>query len=98
MLEELNAILEILRQNPILLGLIFSIVRNIGGYIVECFNAKKLVPYEAMKLLETLTLYETFFIALGGIANLPATWTAIVAVAVDMLRSIKKAVTPTPLK
>ena len=92
MLEQFKTIIDILQQNPILLGLIIAIIRNIGGYIAECFNAKQLVRYEAMKLLETLTLYETFFITLGSIATLPSQYTTIVAVAVDMIRSVKKAV------
>jgi hypothetical protein len=100
MLDQINSVLDILRQNPILLGFIIGILRNIIGYTVECFNAKKIVKYEGMKLLETLALYEGFFIALGSVANLPATWTTIAALAVDMIRSVKKAIatptTPTP--
>jgi hypothetical protein len=92
-------------QNPVLLGLIFAIIRNIGGYAYNCFAAKKLLPYSASMLLETLTLYETFFIALSGLADLPASWAVTLTVAVDMIRSVKKAVegipaipspTPTP--
>jgi hypothetical protein len=84
-------VLDILK-NPVLLAAIIAIVRNILGYATECFNAKKLLPYSATKFLETLTLYETFFIILGGIASTPETWTAGITVAIDVLRSVKKAV------
>lgn len=90
MLDQINMILDILRQNPAILGLVIAVIRNIGGYAVECFNAKKLVQYEGMKLLETLTLYETFFITLGSIATLPIAYTAAATVAVDVIHSIKK--------
>jgi len=84
-------LLDILK-NPILLGLIFAIIRSLGGYLTECFREKKLVSYNASKLLETLTLYETFFITLNGVASVPQTWTASIVVLVDVIRSFKKVV------
>lgn len=79
-------------QNPALLGLLFAIIRNIGGYAYNCFAAKKLLPYSASMFLETLALYETFFIALGGLADLPANHYVTISVVLDVIRSVKKAV------
>lgn len=79
-------------KNPALLALLFVIIRNIGGYLTACFKAKKLVAYEPSQLGETLTLYETFFIGLSQIPNMPITWIAGLTVLVDILRSFKEAV------
>ena len=84
-------LLDILK-NPVLLGLLFAIIRNLGGYITECFRAKKLVPYSKSSLLETMSLYETFFITLGGVASVPQNWVAVITVLVDVIRSFKKVV------
>jgi len=79
-------------KNPALLALLFVIIRNIGGYLTACFKAKELIPYESMQFLETLTLYETFFIGLSQVPSMPLHWTATLTVLVDVLRSFKEAI------
>jgi len=78
-------------KNPALLALFFVIIRNIGGYLTASFKAKKLIPYDGMQFLETLTLYETFFIGLSQIPTMPIHWTATLTVLVDVIRSFKEA-------
>lgn len=91
-----NVILDIVK-NPIMLALIFAIIRNIGGYIVACFEAKKLLPYENAKFLKTLTLYEVFLVSLIGVASLPQQWAVTLTVIVDIIYSLKTAIeNPTP--
>jgi hypothetical protein len=85
-------VLTIFQQNPILLGLLISVIRNIGGYLTECFTQHKIVQYQGAKLLETFTLYETFFVAAGQVGGLSNGYTVILAVAVDIVRSLKKGV------
>jgi hypothetical protein len=91
-------LLKITLENPILIGFIFAIIRNIGGYVVECFQAKKLLPYSGQAALKTLTLYETFFIALNGAVGVDMEITAISALAVDIIHSIKAAIESYPTK
>jgi len=78
-------------KNPILLALLFAVVRNIGGYLTAIFKEKKPLKYEPAKFLETLTLYETFFVALMGLTSLPVEYVAGIVVLVDVLRSVKEA-------
>jgi hypothetical protein len=87
-----NLLLQDILKNPALLALFFAIMRNIGGYVYNCFTAKKLVPYSATMLLETLALYETFFIAFGSLTSLPAESYVVITVIVDVVRSLKKAI------
>jgi hypothetical protein len=84
-----NPLIQEIAQNPILFALLISIARNIGGWITTCFKQRKLVPWDKVQFLETLSLYETFFITLGGLANLPNSWTVPLTVIVDALRSLK---------
>ena len=88
----LTLIYDLFRYNPLLLGLLIGVVRNIGGYASACIQAGKLVAYEKKKLLETLVLYETFFIAFLAVGNLPEIWAIGIAVALDGLRSLKKTI------
>jgi hypothetical protein len=87
-----NLFLANILSNPLLFGLLVSIVRNIGGYFTECFRAHRLLPYSGSKLLETLTLYETFFVTLGGMAGLPSSYVVPITAALDVLRSFRKVV------
>ena len=88
--EILSDIVTIIQQNPLLLGLIFSIIRNLGGYLYNGFYFGNWA-YEKKQLAATLTLYETFFIGLQGVAGLPMTWTVALTVAVDIVKSLKNA-------
>lgn len=83
-------LLDVLR-NPVLLAALIALIRNIGGYVTSMLGVKKYVPWEPVKFGETLALYETFFVALSAIPSLPVEWIAVVAIVVDITRSIKKA-------
>jgi len=80
-------------KNPAILAIIFAIIRNIGGYIYNCFEAKKLLPYSIADFLVTLGICETFFILLGGVASLDTNSVAVVTVIVDVIRSFRQALT-----
>ena len=85
-----------LLENPILLALILAIVRNIGGFI-EAKLKNTSEKYDPNKLGATIATYETFFIGLSQLPNMPMFATGIITVAVDALRSLKVAVsTPQP--
>jgi hypothetical protein len=93
-----NLLLVDILKNPLILGAIFAIVRNIGGYATACWTAKKLLPYSGYQLLETFSLFETFFVLLMGVASLPSESAATIAVIVDILRSLKKTIADTAAK
>jgi hypothetical protein len=89
---DINTLTQIL-QNPIVLGALIGLIRNIGGYIYNCFEAKKLLQYNGMQLLETLALWETFFLALSGVAGLPTSTTVTLTTIIDIIRTVRKAIT-----
>jgi hypothetical protein len=80
-------------ENPIILAALLAIIRNLGGYAYNCFEAKALLPYSASQFLVTLGLWETLFVALDGVVGLSATSTAIVTFALDFIRGLKTAIT-----
>jgi len=88
-------ILDILK-NPIVLAALLAVVRNLTGYVANIFKARSknepLPPYNASQLLETFALWEGLFILLQGVGSLPATWTVVVTMGADILRSFQKAV------
>ena len=88
--EILQGIIDVFRNNPVLLGLLFGIIRNLGGYLYNGFKTGQWT-YQKEQLFATLTLYETFFIGLQGIAGLSSSATVALTVAVDIVKSLKNA-------
>lgn len=84
-------ILDVLLNNPLLIAAILAVIWNIGGYIAQLLKIKKLEPYEVTKLAETLVLFEAVFIIMST-AGISTTWTAVAAIAVVTVRSIKSAI------
>jgi hypothetical protein len=85
--------IQAILANPIVLAAIFAVLRNLGGYIYNCFEAKKILPYSASQFLVTLGLWETLFIGLAGVANLDITTTAAITFGLDFIRGLKTAIT-----
>jgi len=84
-------ILETLATNPQVLAAILAIVYNIGGYASQLLKIKQLEKYEVTKLAETLVMFETLFLVLSTIGGLPIKYTAVLVIAVAVVRSVKSA-------
>lgn len=84
-------IIELFTNNPMLLGIIFAIARNIGGYLYNCAEARKFLPYSGVKMLETIALWESLLLILTG-AGVPTKWSVVITLGLDFLRSVRKAV------
>ncbi|MGA3192669.1 MAG: hypothetical protein ABSD73_09195 [Candidatus Bathyarchaeia archaeon] len=82
-------------QNPIFVAAILAVIRNLGGYIYNCFEAKKILPYSGSQFLVTFGLWETVFVILAGGANLNSETTAVIAIALDWIRGLKTAISST---
>ena len=87
----MTEILEILTANPLVLAAVLALAYNIGGYITQVLKIKKLEKYEVAKLGETLVLFETLFLVLSTIGGLSTKWTAVIVIAVAVVRSLKSA-------
>jgi hypothetical protein len=83
---------EGLISNPLIIGTVMAIVYNVGLYIAACARSKKLEPYEKLKLLETLALFETLFFTLSFLGGLPVYWTSAIALILAFVRSLKTAI------
>lgn len=81
-------ILQLLVAQPQLLAAILAIVYDIAGYFINSLQAKKLESFQVTKLAETLVLFEALFTILQSVAGVPATWTAIITIAVAVIRSL----------
>lgn len=79
-------------SNPLIIGTVMAIVYNVGLYIAACARSKKLEPYEKLKLLETLALFETLFFTLSFLGGLPVYWTSAIALILAFVRSLKTAI------
>jgi hypothetical protein len=79
-------------KNPVLLAALIALIRNMGGYIYNSTEAKKLLPYQPSQLITTLGIYETVFLSLSAVPSIPVEWMPIVAVVVDIVRSFRKAI------
>ncbi len=90
--KKMAEILDILLNNPLLLAAILAVIWNIGGYVAQLLKIKKLEPYEVTKLAETLVLFEAVFLIMSTLVGIPITWTAIAAIAVMTIRSLKSAI------
>lgn len=90
--KKMAEILDILSNNPLLLAAILAVIWNIGGYVAQLLKIKKLEPYEVTKLAETLVLFEAVFLIMSTLVGIPITWTAIAAIAVMTIRSLKSAI------
>jgi len=75
--------------NPAFIAAIFAVIRNVGGYAYNCFEAKKILPYSASQFLVTLGVWETLFVLLSSGAGLDTATTAALAIVLDFLRSLK---------
>jgi hypothetical protein len=80
-----------LLSNPAFLFAVLAIVRNIGGYIYSSLEAKRFIPYDGYKLLETLALWETVLLLLTA-ADLPVKYSVAIATVLDFVRSLTKVV------
>jgi hypothetical protein len=87
-------------QNPLFIGAVLALLRNIGGYLYNCFEAKKLLPYDASQLLLTMGLWETVFTIAMGSGYVDAQTTTILTLVLDWIRGLKTAIsnngTPAP--
>lgn len=81
-------VLQLLVTQPQLLAAILAIIYNIAGYVQSSLQAKKLESYQVTKFAETLVLFEALFTILQTVAGVPATWTAVITVAVAVIRSL----------
>jgi hypothetical protein len=84
--------IQAILANPIVLAAILAVIRNIGGYIYNCLEAKQLLPYSASQFLVTLALWETLFVGLQGVGNLPPEIVTAIAFGLDFIRGLKTAV------
>lgn len=79
-------------NNPVFLGLLLAVIRSIGGYVEAMLHVRKTEAYSFIKLGETIAIYETFFVGLSQIPSMPIYLIAIIAVVVDLIRSLKKVI------
>ncbi len=86
---DLIAVAEFIKNNPMLLGLILTIVYNLAGYIASMAKIKGFEPYDKYKFLQTLAIFEGLFIGLQGIAGLDPQWVALAAIIVAVLKTLK---------
>jgi len=77
-------------ENPIFLAFIIAVIRNFLGFAEMKFRGSA-GKYEVSKLGETVALYEGVFISLNLIPEMPSVVIPIIAIVVDVLRSMKKA-------
>ncbi len=91
-----NLLLLDVLKNPAILAAILAIIRNIGGYIYNCLEAKHVLPYSASDLLVTLGVWETFFITLNGVASLPVEYTTAITALIEAIRNFRNAISGTP--
>ena len=82
-------LMQALIENPVLLGALLAIIRNVGGYITHLASTKKLEPWEPLKFVETLLLYETFINLLLLVPGMPTTWATALTVLIDQIRALK---------
>lgn len=81
-------ILTLLSTQPQILAAVLAIVYNIAGYFINDLQDGKLQAYQVTKLAETLVLFEALFTILQSLAGVPATWTAVITIAVAVVRSL----------
>jgi hypothetical protein len=81
-----------LLQNPIFIAALLAVIRNLGGYAYNCFEAKQLLPYSASQFLVTLGLWETIFVIALGSGSLDVSETTVVTLALDWIRGLKTAI------
>ena len=84
-------ILEVLATNPMVLAAILAVIYNIGGYVAQLLKVKQIEKYEVAKLGETLVIFETLFVVLSTVGGLPVKYTAVIVIAVAVVRSLKSA-------
>jgi hypothetical protein len=87
-----NLINSAILENPLFIAAVLALVRNLGGYAYNCFEAHKLLPYSASQLLVTLGLWETVFVILSGATDLGTSTTAVIAIVLDFMRGLKTAI------
>jgi hypothetical protein len=87
-------LLDVLK-NPLIIGAILALIRNIGGYIYNCLEAGKILRYNGKDLLVTLGLWETFFTLFMGLGSFPLEYTTVVTAIIEAIRSFRNAVTGT---
>jgi hypothetical protein len=85
----MDPIISAIVNNPALFAAVIALIRNLGGYIVKLLHIRGFEKWDKMQALETLALYETFFLALQGIAGIPGQYTAIIVVILDAIRNLK---------
>ena len=85
--------LQAILANPIVLAAIIAVLRNLGGYAYNCFEAKKILPYSASQFLVTLGLWETVFVSAMGVASIDTQTTTLLGFFVDIVRGLKTAIT-----
>lgn len=85
-------VLQTLLANPQFVAAIIAVIWNISGYIAALLKIKGLEKYELTKLGETLLLFEAVFTIMATVAGLPLSWTAVIAIAVVVIRSVKSAI------
>jgi hypothetical protein len=84
-------LLQAATANPVIMGAVLTLVFNIGGYIGAMLKVKSFESYDKYKALETLALFETVFIALQGVVGIDSKWVAVIAIAVNVIYGLKKA-------
>lgn len=92
---EFSEFVILILQNPLALGAIIAFIWNIGGYISASARAKKLEAYDKNKLIETLALFETVMLITQGVAGLPTSWATTISIIVNVVVSLKKALSQT---
>jgi hypothetical protein len=81
--------------NPVVMSAILALIINVGGFIAAWAKSNGTESYDKYKALETLALFEGVFIGLQGIAGLDPKWVAVIAIAVNIIYSLKKTLAPT---
>jgi len=87
-----SALIVEISQNPMFFAAVIAVLYNLGMYIAAMAHSRALEKWDVVKFVETLTVFETLFVVLMGMAEVPAKYVAIIGVAVNMIRSLKSAI------
>lgn len=87
-----EALANPLLQNPLFIAAVLAIIRNVGGYIYNSIEAKKVLPYDKAAFFVTLGLWETIFIIVMGSGTLDAQTTIVITIVLDWIRGLKTAI------
>ena len=68
-----NTIIEFVFNNPVIPHILVGVVRSVAGYVENCVEAKKLLPFEFSKTMATLFRVGVQSAGLGALGLPPMT-------------------------